>query len=268
MTDSPTPPDELAVRRDGPVLFLTLNRPQRRNALSRSLVTALREAVAAAGTDGETRAIALAGEGPTFCAGGDISQYAHAPDATGARADGEALIDLLRAMTSSPLPIVARAHGGIFGGGVGLLSAADIVVTAETATFSLSEARLGIVPAVISPYIVAAIGPREAKARMLRAAPFDAATALRIGLAHECVPDDSLDAATDRVLADLLRCAPGALATAKRIPALLARTAPDALDATTADLFAERTTSDEGREGLRAFLEKRPAKWVREWRRS
>jgi methylglutaconyl-CoA hydratase len=262
MTDSPTPTDELLVTRDGPVLTLTLNRPQRRNALSRSLVNAIREAVEAAETDGGTRAIAIRGEGPTLCAGGDISEYAHAPDGEGAREDGRALRALLVAMTGSPLPIVARAHGGIFGGGIGLLSACDIVVAAESATFSLSEARLGIVPAVISPFIVAAIGPREAKARMLRAAPFDAATALRIGLAHEVAAGDALDAAIDAVIGDLLKCAPGALAVAKRIPEMVEETPSHAIERVTVDLFAERVTGDEGREGLRAFLEKRPAAWV------
>ena len=269
MTERTTPlSDELDVRTDGPVRFLTLNRPQRRNALSRSLVTALWQAIETANADDGVRVIVLAGAGPTFCAGGDISQYASAPDSTIAREDGAALIGLLHAMTTSRLPIVARAHGGIFGGGVGLLSASDIVVAADRATFSLSEARLGIIPAVISPYVVAAIGAREARARMLRAAPFDAGTALRIGLAHECVPEAELDAGVDRVLADLLRCAPGALRAAKHLPAMLAATAPELLSETTADLFAERTTSDEGREGLRAFLEKRPAAWVEEWQRS
>ncbi len=262
MTDYPNPSDELLVRRDGSVLRLTLNRPQRRNALSRSLVTALRETIEAAAGDGETRVIVIAGEGPTLCAGGDISEYAHAPDGEGAREDGRALRALLLAMTESPLPIVGRAHGGIYGGGIGLLSACDIVVAAETATFSLSEARLGIVPAVISAFIVAAIGPREARARMLRAAPFDAETALRIGLAHELAPENGLDAAIAGVVTDLLKCAPGALAVAKRIPTIIAQTPPDDVERVTVDLFAERVTSDEGREGLRAFLEKRPAAWV------
>lgn len=262
MTDSPASPYDLAVRRDGPVLTLTLNRPQRRNALSRALVTSLHEAIQTADRDGSTRAIVIAGAGPTLCAGGDISEYAHAPDGEGAREDGRALRALLVAMTESPLPIVGRAHGGIFGGGIGLLSACDIVVAAETATFSLSEARLGIVPAVISPFIVAAIGPREARARMLRAAPFDAATARRIGLAHELAAEDALDAAVEAVVTDLLRCAPGALAVAKRLPGLISERPAQAIERVTVDLFAERVTSAEGREGLRAFLEKRPAAWV------
>lgn len=264
MTESPTPTDELLVRRDGPVLTLTLNRPTRRNALSRSLVNALREAIETAAGDGATRVIVIAGEGPTLCAGGDISEYAHAPDGDGAREDGRALRALLVAMAESPLPIVGRAHGGIFGGGIGLLSACDIVVAADTATFSLSEARLGIVPAVISPFIVAAIGPREARARMLRAASFDAGAAMRIGLAHELASVDALDVAVGAVVTDLLRCAPGALAVAKRIPTVVAETPPHAIERVTVDLFAERVTSDEGREGLRAFLEKRPAAWVTE----
>jgi methylglutaconyl-CoA hydratase len=267
MTDSPTPTDELLASREGPVLTLALNRPKRRNALSRSLVNALREAIEAAAGDGVTRAIVIRGEGRTFCAGGDISEYAHAPDGEGAREDGRALRALLGAMTESPLPIVGRAHGGIFGGGIGLLAACDIVAADMSATFSLSEARLGIVPAVISPFIVAAIGPREARARMLRAAAFDADTARRIGLVHELARDGDLDVAVDRVIVDLLKCAPEALAVAKRIPTMVAGTPPHELETATVDLFAERVTSDEGREGLRAFLEKRPPSWVTEGRR-
>jgi len=264
MTDSPSPIDELLVSRDGPVLTLALNRPKRRNALSRSLVNALRDAIEAAAGDGETRAVVIRGEGPTLCAGGDISEYAHAPDGEGAREDGGALRALLVAMVESPLPIVGRAHGGIYGGGIGLLSACDIVVAAETATFSLSEARLGIVPAVISPFIVAAIGAREARARMLRAAPFDAETALRIGLAHELATEDALDTTVAAVVADLLQGAPGAIAVAKRIPTMVAETPGHAIERVSVDLFAERVTSDEGREGLRAFLEKRPPAWAAE----
>jgi methylglutaconyl-CoA hydratase len=267
MADSLTPTDELVVSRDGPLLTLTLNRPERRNALSRSLVMALREAIESAARDGVIRVVVVAGNGPTFCAGGDISEYAHAPDGEGAREDGIALRALLAAMTESPLPIVGRAHGGIFGGGIGLLSACDFVVAVEGTTFSLSEARLGIVPAVISPFIVAAIGAREARARMLRAAPFDADTAQRIGLVHELAPVGDFDAAIDRVVGDVLKCAPGALAVAKRIPTMVTQTPPEELETVTVDQFAERVTSDEGREGLRAFLEKRPAAWVEEWRR-
>lgn len=262
-----TTSDELTVSWNGPVLFLTLNRPDQRNALSRSLVIALRDAIESAGSDGSTRVIVLAGNGPTFCAGGDITQFAHAPDEQRALDDANGLIELLGAMTSSPLPVVVRAHGAIFGGGVGLACAADIVIAAESAKFSLSEARLGIVPAVISPYVVQALGPREARARMLQASPFDTEVALRIGLVHQCVPDDMLDDAVDRVLGDLLQCAPGALAIAKRIPAMVASTDSAEIDAETASLFAERITSDEGRKGLRAFLEKRPAPWAQEWRR-
>ena len=254
---------ELLVRYEGPVLHLTLNRIARRNALSRSLVSHLRQAIDSATVHHTTRVIVIGGTGPSFCAGGDISQFAVEPDETTARADARNLIDLYGAMAHCPLPIVARAHGPIFGGGVGLVCAADIAVASDEARFSLSEARLGIVPGVVGPYVIAALGSREAKARMLMAAPFDAAEALRIGLVHRCVPLGELNAAVEAVVDDLLMCAPGSLAIIKRIPDLVANTAPDAIDDATASLFAERMMSGEGREGLRAFLEKRPAAWVR-----
>jgi methylglutaconyl-CoA hydratase len=256
---------ELSADRHGPVLRLTLNRPGKRNALSRSLAIALREAIESAGSDGQTRVIILTGVGPSFCAGGDISQFANDVDEEQALADAHGLIGLYEAIVSCPSPIVARVHGPNFGGGVGLVCASDIVVASESARFSLSEARLGIVPAVVGPYVIAAIGAHEAKARMLLASPFEAHDALRLGMVHQCVPDDELDGAVDRVVGDLLACAPGALAHIKRLPGLVASTDAPEVGDTTARLMAQRITSEEGREGLRAFLEKRPASWMHEW---
>lgn len=263
-----TPPDpELTVAHDGPVCRITLNRPTRRNALSRSLVAALHEVFATIEAGGTTRVVVLGGDGPAFCAGADIAEFQEAaedPSGERAVADAEGIAALLAAMVACPVPIVARVHGAAFGGAVGLVCAADIALAAEGARFALSEARLGLVAAVISPYVLAALGPREATARILRAAPFDAAEALRIGLIHGVAPPDGLDAAVDDVVADLLRGAPGALAAIKRLPAMLTGLDPAAARAATTRLLAVRLASAEGREGLAAFLEKRPATWVPE----
>lgn len=253
--------DVLTTTRNGPVTRVVLNRPERRNALSRELVRALHEAFASIAGDGEARVVVLSGSGVSFCGGGDIGEFAEAAAGGTATQDAESLADCLAAIASCPVPVVARVQGAAFGGGVGLVCAADVALAAEDARFSLSEARLGLVPAVISPYVLAALGPREGKARMLLASPFDAAEALRIGLVHQVVPADELDAAVERVVRDLLQCAPGALATIKRIPGLISGDADLTRHITTA-LLAERLASDEGQEGLRAFLEKRLAAWV------
>jgi len=236
-----------------------MTRPERRNALSRTLVAALYQAFAAVEEGGETRVVVLDGEGPAFCAGGDIGEFATAAADGRAMATAEGLTELLPAMAACPVPVVARVQGAAFGGGVGLVCVADIAIASAGARFSLSEARLGLVPAVIGPYVVAALGRREAVARMLLAAPFDTVEALRCGLIHQYVPDDGLDAAVEAAVADLLRGAPGALATIKRLPAMVA--GDDPAGAMT-NLLAERLASEEGQEGLRAFLEKRPAAWV------
>jgi methylglutaconyl-CoA hydratase len=261
-TATPAASDELIVAQDGTVLRLTLNRPTRRNALSRSLVQALGHAVAGIAAGGTTRVVVLDGAGAVFCAGGDIAEFSASEGGDRARADAEGLVDLLAAMTACPVPIVAQVHGAAYGGGVGLLCAADLVVAADGTAFSLSEARLGLVPAVVGPYVFAALGIREAKARMLLATPFSVDDALRSGLVHRAVPPGELTVATDEVVASLLRGAPGALAEIKRFPALVAGFDPATTRDAMAALLVERLGSDEAREGLRAFLEKRPATWV------
>lgn len=256
--------DDLTVLQSGPVRRITLARPARRNALSRAFVAALHEAFGGIAEGGETRVVVLAGDGPAFCAGGDIAEYAEAAASGRARSDAETLAGLLAKIAGCPVPVVARVHGAAFGGGVGLVCAADVAIAAEGTRFSLSEARLGLVPAVISPYVLAALGAREATAKMLLASPFGADEALRCGLVHRVVPGEQLDEAVEGTIADLLRGAPGALATIKRIPALLSGLDAAARREATAGLLAERLASDEAREGLRAFLEKRPASWLPE----
>lgn len=264
---TPLPPDDAgrAVRQDGPVLRVTLARPEKRNALSRGLVAALQATLAAVAADGATRVVLLAGEGPAFCAGGDIAEFAETAATGRARADAEGLAALFAALVACPLPVVARVQGAAYGAGVGLVAAADIAVAADGTRFSLSEARLGLVPAVVSPYVVPALGPRAAKALMLLAAPFGVDEALRHGLIHRAAPADRLDAVVDDIVGDLLRGAPGALAMIKRLPALVAGGDQATARAATTDLLTQRFASDEAREGFRAFLAKRPPNWSTAW---
>lgn len=253
----------LTTTRDGPILRLTLARPARRNALSRALVTSLLEAFSSVEEGDDTRAIVLAGEGASFCAGGDIAEYAESAKRGRAAADAETLATLLATMVACPAPIVARVQGAAFGGGLGLVCACDIAVAAEETTFSLSEARLGLIPAVISPYVFAALGSRQAKAQMLLAAPFGTSAALRYGFIQQAVPTAELDRAIEQTLANLLRGAPGALAGIKRLPLLLSNPDPIAVRRATATLLSERLGSSEAQEGLNAFLEKRPPAWAK-----
>jgi methylglutaconyl-CoA hydratase len=247
---------------DGPVRRITMTRAAKRNALSRALVAALHHAIAEVREGDGTRVVVLAGDGPVFCAGADIAEFVEAAEGGSAVADGEGIVDLLAAIATCPAPVVARVHGAVFGGAVGLVAACDLAIAAEGTRFSLSEARLGLVAAVIAPYVFAALGPREAKARILLASPFDAVEALRIGLVHRVVPADGLDGALDATIGELLMGAPGALAAIKRLPGMLEGRDPAAARVVTTALLAERLVSDEGQEGLRAFLERRRPAWA------
>lgn len=259
---APQAPDGLRVVQDGPIRRLTLARPRRRNALSAALIAALRREIAAIAEGGETRVVVLAGEGPIFCAGADLTEFTEAGDPDRLRADAEALTDLLDAMTTCPLPIVAAVQGAAYGGGAGLVCAADIAVAVTGTQFSLSEARLGLVPATIGPYVVAALGPREAQARMLLAAPFGVEDALRSGLIQQVVAPTELDGAIAGVVGNLLLGAPGALAAIKRMVRQVAGHDPTAVRELTIALLAARRASDEGQEGMAAFLAKRSPRWA------
>jgi methylglutaconyl-CoA hydratase len=241
---------------------LTLARPSKRNALSRDLMARLTGVFAEIDRDPSVRVVVLAAEGPVFCAGGDIAEYTAAAGTGDDRANVTALSRLLEANAACPAPVIARVHGDVFGGGVGLLCAADIVVATRAVRFALSEARLGLIPAAIAPYVLRALGEHRAKALMLLAAPFDTAEAQACGLVHSCVADEDLDTTIAELCEQVMLGAPGALATIKQLPGLL-----DGLDLATsqdlmANLHAVRLASDEGLEGLAAFLAKRPPAWA------
>lgn len=238
--------------RDGAVLRITLARPDRRNAFDAALIAELAEAFVDVG---RARAVVLAGEGASFSAGADLDWMRSSVDLSFEEnvADANALRRMLEAIDGCAVPVVARVQGHALGGGAGLVAAADIAVAARDAVFAFSEVKLGIVPAVISPFALAKIGAGAARRYFVTGERFDAETALRIGLVHEVA--DDLDAAVDHVVGELLSAGPQAARWAKR----LVRERPDGPE--TARWIAERRASDEGQEGLRAFLEKRKPRW-------
>jgi len=243
----------LRIERDGHLLRVTLARPERRNAFDAGLIQELAGAFADVG---DARAVVLAGEGPSFCAGADVEWQRSSIDLTYEEnvEDAHRLYRMLESIFGCPAPVVARVQGFALGGGSGLTACADIAVAGEDAVFGFSEVRLGIIPAVISPWVRARIGPAAMRRYFLTGERFDAATALRIGLVDDVAPD--LDAAIERVVADLLAGGPVSVREAKR----LVLEPPDEDDAVAR--AAERRTNEEGQEGLRAFLEKRPASWL------
>ena len=243
----------LRIERDGGLLLITLARPETRNAFDAALIAELAEAFVDVG---KARAVVLAGDGPSFCAGADVEWMRASVDVDleANIADANALRGMLEAIDRCPAPVVARVQGHALGGGAGLVACADIAVADERAVFAFSEVKLGIIPAVISPYALAKIGPSAARRYFVTGERFDAATALRIGLVHELAED--LDAAVERVVAELRTAGPEATRHAKKL--VLER--PDGL--ATERRIAQRRTSEEGQEGLRAFLEKRNPSWA------
>jgi methylglutaconyl-CoA hydratase len=230
---------------------ITLARPERRNAFDAELIAALTEAFAAAA---DARVVVLAGEGESFCAGADIEWQRSAVDLSldENAADAQKLYRMCETIDRCPAPVVARVHGYALGGGSGLVACADIAIAAPDAVFGFSEVKLGIIPAVISPFVLPKIGA-HARRYFLTGERFDAETALRIGLVEEIASD--LDAAVDRVVAELLSAGPEAVREAK----LLVRERPEG--ATTAQIAARLRAGEEGQEGLRAFLDRREPGW-------
>jgi methylglutaconyl-CoA hydratase len=256
----------LAVRRDGPVEYLTLNRPDVRNAFNAQVVaelTAWAEAVRDAAERTEVRAVVLAGAGKTFSAGADVEWMSKTVTYTEDEniRDATAMSRMFNALDELPVPLVGRVHGAALGGGAGLAAVCDIVVAADDAVFGFTEVKLGILPAVISPFALAKIGRSAARELFLTGARFSAARAKEIGLVHAIVPAADLDAGVASYVREILSAGPHAVAASKAlIPAVWGRAPRDAT-ATTAKAIALRRVSPEGQEGLAAFLAKRKAKW-------
>ncbi|HEX9182760.1 MAG TPA: enoyl-CoA hydratase-related protein [Burkholderiales bacterium] len=254
----------LDIQRKGAAAWLWLSRPEVRNALNDELIAALETALDVLEKDAQARVLVLAGRGPAFCAGGDLARMEKAAKMTKARSRREAsrFAKLLYRLHAYPKPVVARVHGAAFAGGMGLVAASDLVIAAEEAEFALPETRIGLVPAMISPYLVRAMGAQQARRYMLAGERLGAKEAQRIGFAHECVPAEQLDAAVDAICARLAQAGPEALARTKKLLQRVAGAAitPE-LAAETAAVLADVRAGAEAREGIRSFLEKRKPSW-------
>jgi len=250
-------------KKDG-IARVTLDRPDLRNAFDDELIAALTKAFEQVGADADVRVMILGGNGPAFCAGADLNwmkrmaKYGYHENL----ADAEALALMLATLDRLPKPTIARVHGPVFAGGTGLVAACDIAVGTPQAKFCLSEAKLGLSPATISPYVIRAMGEREARRYFLTAEVFDAAEAFRIGLLSLLVSPSELDSSIDELITHLMAGGPQAHRKIKElIRAVAGRPVDDALAADTAKRIAEIRVSPEGREGIAAFLEKRKAAW-------
>lgn len=254
----------LRVERDGSVASVTLARPEVRNAFDDILIAELTRMFSELGSDAATRVVLLAGDGPSFCSGADVAWMRKAGGYSRSEneADAEKMAKMLRGIDACPKPVVALVHGAAIGGGVGLVAAADIAIAEEGTVFSLAEVKLGILPSVISPYVLRAIGPRAARDLFLTGDRFDALEAHRIGLVHAVVPGSELAAAGAKKAASLLTSGPEAVGIAKRLIAQVTGKSPDEAMALTVRTIAERRASDEAKEGLTAFLEKRLPGWA------
>jgi methylglutaconyl-CoA hydratase len=257
----------LTRRDDEPgVLRISISRPEVRNAFDETVIAALTAAAKDAAQDATLRAIVLSGEGAAFCAGADLGWMMKAVAYTRQDnlRDAEDLARMLELLDSLPVPLIGRVHGAALGGGVGLVAVCDIVVAADDAVFAFSEAKLGILPAVISPYVLAKIGASAARELFLTAARFDALRAREIGLVHRVAPLAALDHIVAGYVSEILTSAPTAVAAAKELIRKIDGSRPAEVIGVTTSRIAEQRVSEEGQEGMRAFLEKRKPTWIRQ----
>jgi methylglutaconyl-CoA hydratase len=254
----------ITLEREGPLATLTLNRPELHNAFNAQLIAELREACAGLRGAAGLRALVLRGAGPSFCAGADLAWMRASLTYTREEnlADAARLDAMFDALNSLPVPVVGRVQGAALGGGAGLVACCDIVVAAEDALLGFTEARLGILPAVISRYVVPKIGAGHARALFVSARRLRAHEALAVGLVHTVVPGAELDAAVARTVAELLKVGPAAAAACKALVAAVTGLPPDAARDYAIAAIADARTGPEGQEGIRAFLEKRAPGWA------
>jgi methylglutaconyl-CoA hydratase len=257
--------ERLEVEIDGPVTRVWLNHPDVRNAFDGLMVTELRQVLFDLGAIESVRVIVLGGRGPAFCAGADL-------DWMRARAafnrdenlrEAQALADMFFTIYQSPKPVVARVHGAAMGGGAGLVAASDIAVAALGTQFGFPEVRLGLIPAVVSPYVLGKIGESAARELFLTGEKFEAVRALEIGLVNAAVPESDLDATIERRVKELILSGPRAISEAKALIREVAYRRPEDIQRYTVERVADLRVSSEGQEGMRAFVEKRKPDWAR-----
>jgi methylglutaconyl-CoA hydratase len=256
--------DLVQIERDGPIARLWLNRPDVHNALSSELGLALVGALHELGREARVRVVVLGGRGPSFCAGADVNVMRASAGASFETnlAEAESFGKLFATVADCPKPVVGRIHGGVYGGGVGFCCACDIAIAGDDAKFGLTEVRLGIIPGLISPYVIRRLGDRAARELMLTGERFGAAEALRVGLVHHVVPAAQLDEAVAGRVTELLKGAPRAQARIKALLALRGNTTWEDYRAKLPRALAETRAGDEAKDGLAAFLEKRKPKWM------
>ena len=250
--------------RAGGVATVTLNRPEVRNAFDEHLIAELTDLFQELDQDDGVRVVVLGGTGKSFSAGADLNWMRRTAEYSkaGNFEDALRLARMMRSLDTLSKPTVAKVHGAAFGGGIGLVACCDLVVAAESAVFSFSEVRLGLLPAAIGPYVLAAIGSRNARRYFLSAERFSADEARRIGLVHEVVPAAELDARVETLLAELLKGGPQAQRTCKAFLAdIQGKPLDEGLTHYTSERIATRRASEEGQEGVNAFLDKRPPNW-------
>ena len=255
----------LTISREGKTATVTLNRPDVRNAFNETTIAEITQAFRDLGDDVDLRAIVLAANGPAFCAGADLNWmkkmagYTHAEN----QADALQLAEMLRTIYLCPKPVVAKVQGDCYAGGMGLVAACDIIVAADEVNFCLSEVKLGLIPATISPYVIKAMGENASRRYFLTAERFGAREALRIGFAHDVVAADALDFKVGEIVKVLVNNSPNAVREAKVLVREVAgQTVNDALLADTAERIAQIRASEQGREGVASFLEKRKPSWL------
>jgi methylglutaconyl-CoA hydratase len=259
------PYENLEIDSHGGIATIWLNRPQVRNALDETLIAEISHAVTALQQDAGVRVLVLAGRGKAFCAGADLNWMKRVASYSGEQNQQDAmrLAQMLKTVHASGKPVVARVHGPAFAGGMGLAAACDIVVAEPTAEFCLSEVRIGLIPSTISPYVIRALGVQACRRYMLTAERVTAVQASRIGFVHELSQEGAIDEAVGRIAGALLAAGPHALARTKAlIEQVGMRPVDEEVMGETAALIAAIRTSDEGREGVSSFLEKRKPAWV------
>ncbi len=255
----------LTVEAAGPVATITLTQPDVRNAFSDEVIADITRAFTWVGAQAQVRAVVLAAEGPAFCAGANLNWMRAMADYTREenQVDAGKLAEMLRVIYTCPKPTIARVQGDVYAGGMGLVACCDMAVAASHAGFCLSEVKIGLIPATISPYVIRAMGPRAAHRYFLTGERFDAAEALRTGFVHQVVEAEALDSAVDGLLKHLLSASPAAVQACKKLVLDVAgREVDEALIAETVAGIADIRASAEGKEGVQAFLNKRKPSWL------